>query len=126
MNEIMSNLENTFEQLFDYYRTDSSVRQMFTDLKIAVIVKFRDTKRKVLVIIDHDQSISLNPDVESIKPDIKVKVQSEQLLIDLVDGKLPYKEQFKKGRIMITKGLMKIIKIYRKYVGEPSSTHVDD
>jgi hypothetical protein len=122
----MSNLENTFEELFEYYRTDPSVRQMFKDLNISVIVKFKDTKRKFLVIIDQDRSIALKPDIDSIIPDIKVRVKSEQLLIDLVDGKLPVQEQFTKGRIMITKGLLKIIKIYRKYVGEPKSIPSDD
>ena len=115
----MSSIENTFEELFEYYRSDPSVRAMFINLNLLISVKFGDTKRKHFVKIQQDQSIFLEPNTSTEKPDIKVRVKSEQLLIDLVDGNLPVPEQFKKGRIMITKGLVKIIKIYRKYIGEP-------
>ena len=111
-------IENTFEEIFYYYRSDPSIRDMFRDLDLLLMVKFADTKQKYFVTIKQDQSIFLNPAPEK-KPDIKVRVSSEQLLKDLVNGALPVPEQFKKGKIMITKGLMKIIKIYRKYIGDP-------
>lgn len=112
-------IENVFEQIFEYYRSDPSIRAMFKGLDLVIVTKFADTKRKCFVTIQHDESIFLNPAPLVVKPDIKIRISTEQLLVDLVAGKLPVPEQFKKAKIMITKGLMKIIKIYRKYVGEP-------
>lgn len=112
-------IENIFEKLFDFYRSDSSVRSMFEDLDILVTVKFLDTNKKYSITIHQDQEIFLHQYEQQNKPDIKVRVKSKQLFIDLVEGKLPIQKQFTTGKIMITKGLMKIIKIYRKYVGEP-------
>ena len=112
-------IENAFEQIFDYYRADPSISAMFKDLDLLVAAKFADTKQKYYITIKQDQEIFLNSTLPDNKPDIKVRISSEQLLVDLINGDLPVPEQFKKGKIMITKGLMKIIKIYRKYVGEP-------
>ncbi len=111
-------IEDTFEQLFDYYRSDSSVRAMFKDQNLNISVKFGDTKRKFTVKIQQDKSIILEPDSSLDKPDIKIRIKSEHLLTELVNGELPVPAQFAKGRIMITKGFVKIAKIYRKYVKE--------
>ncbi len=117
--KILSIIEDTFEELFEYYRSDSSIRAMFRDLDLTISVKFGDTKRKYFIKIDQDRSIFLESETPNLKPDIKIRISTEKLLKDLVDGAIPISEQFKKGKILITKGFVKIAKIYRKYVGEP-------
>jgi hypothetical protein len=92
---------------------------MFRDLDLKISVKFGDSKRKYFVKIDQDRSIQLEPESANYKPDIKIRIITEKLLADLVDGNLPVPVQFKKGKILITKGFVKIAKIYRKYVGDP-------
>ena len=115
----MKSIEDTFEEIFDYYRSDSSIRAMFEDLDLKISVKFADTNRKYFISVQKDEAINLVPEFLQNKPDIKIRVSSEQLLKDLMQGNLPIPDQFKKGKIIITKGLVKIAKIYRKYIGEP-------
>jgi putative sterol carrier protein len=110
------NVEPLFEEIFIYYRADPTIQAMFEDQKLIIGIKFRDTKESYYIEIDQNKSISLLQSKSTSKPDVRISIQSKSLLSDLLDGKIPLKKQFLNGKIRITKGLVKISKIYRKYV----------
>lgn len=109
-------IENAFEEIFGYYRSDPNIRAMFEGQILTIAVKFVDTKQIYRVNIHQDQTISLESNLSPKKPDIQVKIRSEQILLDLLNGDLPIGETFAKGKVVISKGFVKIARLYRKYV----------
>ncbi|MBN2156878.1 MAG: hypothetical protein JW776_12620 [Candidatus Lokiarchaeota archaeon] len=109
------NVADGFEQIFEYYRLDPNIQKMIEDHSLLIAIKFTDTKSLYMVSIDHER-ILLETNSLSKKPDIRVRIKSEQVFLDLMNGKIPIREPFVKGKIIIVKGFGKIVKLYRKYV----------
>jgi len=109
-------IEDAFEQIFHYYRSDENIRAIFAGESLSIVLKFLDTKRTFNINIHEDQEILLDSNTPLKKPDVLVRIRSEQILLDLINGEIPVAEPFAKGKIIIVKGFTKIARLYRKYV----------
>jgi len=110
----ITNIDDAFENVFNYYRSDPTIRAMFKEENLAIAVKFGDTKRVYTVNVRQDQEIFLDRNPPMNKPDIRIKIKSEQVLLDLVNEDLLLTKAFAKMQIRIAKGVIKIAKLARK------------
>lgn len=110
----ITSTDAALEKIIDFYRQDERVRMLFGDKELRIQVKFLDTNRIYSVKIQqgYDISLELNPTME--RSNIRIKIQTEQVLFDVINKDVPLSDALLARNIRISKGGFKFLRLSRK------------
>ncbi|MFW9970430.1 MAG: SCP2 sterol-binding domain-containing protein, partial [Candidatus Odinarchaeota archaeon] len=70
-------------------------------------IKFQDTDRKVLLLINRDEGIELKDNTTDDTAPVKIEFSGEQVMIDLFNKELGAVKAYSDGKIKVIEGNMR-------------------
>ena len=110
----ITSVDTALEKILAFYRSDEKFRAVFQDRNLSIAVKFADTKRVYTIKIQQDGEISLDSNPSLNSPDIRFKIRTEQLLMDMLNKDVPLGDAKMSRQIVIDKGEVLFARLLRK------------
>ena len=110
----ITSIESGMQKLIDYYHSNQNVQLIFQNENLIARFEFVDTNRQFLIKILRNRDISLLPYTGMEKPDIRIRIKTEQDLLDVINKNLFINDAITERRIVIKKGFLKLARLARK------------
>lgn len=97
-------VEDCLEEIKNRYNNNEKVRKKLAKYNDPIQMKFLDTERKVLLLIDNDQGIEVKDKSGDDSAPVKIDFAGEHVIIDLFNKELGAVKAYSDGKIKIVEG----------------------
>jgi len=92
------------EEIKNRYNNDEKVRKKLAKYNDLIQIKFLDTERKVLLLINKDEGIEIKDNTGDDTAPVKIDFAGEYVMIDLFNKELGAVKAYSDGKIKIVEG----------------------
>ncbi|MFW9826963.1 MAG: SCP2 sterol-binding domain-containing protein [Candidatus Thorarchaeota archaeon] len=100
-------IEECLEEIKNRYKNNEKVRKKLAKYDEPIQMKFLDSNRKVLLLINKDQGIDIKDNTGDDKAPVKIEFVAEDVIFDLFNKKLGAVKAYSDGKIKIIEGNMR-------------------
>jgi hypothetical protein len=97
-------IENCLEEIKNRYNHNEKVRKKLAKYDDPIQIKFLDTGRKVLILINKDEGIEIKDHCGDDAAPVKIDFTGEYVMIDLFNKELGAVKAYSDGKIKIVEG----------------------
>ncbi len=97
-------IEDCLEEIKNRYNNNEKVRKKLAKYNASIQMKFLDTDRKVLLLINNDQGIEVKDKSGDDSAPVKIDFAGEYVIIDLFNKELGAVKAYSDGKIKIVEG----------------------
>jgi len=98
------NIEDCLEEIKNRYCNNEKVRKKLVKYDEPIQMKFLDTQRKALLLINKDEGIEVIDNTGDDTAPVKIEFIGEQVMIDLFNKELGAVKAYSDGKIKIIEG----------------------
>ena len=100
------------KEIENRYQTTEKVRKKLADYEDNIQLRFLDSERVVLFLINRDQGIEIRDNQGDDQAPVKIEFTSEQVMMDLFNKELSAIKAYSAGKIKIQEGsIRKLMKL---------------
>lgn len=99
-----TDIESCLKEIENRYVNTEKVRKKLANFNEPIQVKFLDTNRFVLLLIDKDQGIEIKDHSQDDNATVKIEFSAEQDMLDLFNKELGAVKAYSSGKIKIVEG----------------------
>ncbi len=100
-------IHECLEEIKNRYNLNEKVRKKLAKYDEPIQMKFQDTDRKVLLLINKDEGIEIKDNTGDDTAPVKIDFTGEQVMIDLFNKELGAVKAYSDGKIKIVEGNMR-------------------
>ena len=100
-------IEDCLEEIKNRYNHNEKIRKKLVKYDDPIQMKFNDTKRKALLLINKDEGIEAKDNTGDDTAPVKIEFTGEQVLIDLFNKELGAVKAYSDGKIKVIEGNMR-------------------
>lgn len=100
-------IEECLEEIKNRYNNNEKIRKKLAKYDEPIQMKFLDTNRKVLILINKDQGIEIKNNKGDDSAPVKIEFIGEDIIFDLFNKKLGAVKAYSDGKIKIIEGNMR-------------------
>ncbi len=97
-------IEECLEEIKNRYNNNEKVRNKLAKYNDSIQIKFSDTDRKVILLINKDEGIEIKDKSGDDTAPVKIEFSEEQAMIDLFNKELGAVKAYSDGKIKIVEG----------------------
>lgn len=97
-------INDCLEEIKNRYNNNEKVRKKLAKYEEPIQVKFLDTDRKVLILINKDQGIEIRDNTGDDNANVKIEFTGENVMIKLFNKELGAIKAYSVGKIKIIEG----------------------
>ncbi len=97
-------IEECLEEIKNRYDINEKVRKKLAKYDDPIQLKFLDTERKVLVLVNKDEGIEIKDNAGDDTAPVKIEFVGEYVMIDLFNKELGAVKAYSDGKIKIVEG----------------------
>jgi len=97
-------VKECLEEIKNRYNSDEKVRKKLAKYNDSIQMKFLDTERKVLLLINKDEGIEIKDNTGDDTAPVKIDFAGEYEMIDLFNKELGAVKAYSDGKIKIVEG----------------------
>jgi putative sterol carrier protein len=101
------NIEACLNEIENRYVNTEKVKKKLANFNEPIQIKFLDTNRYVLLLINKDQGIEIKDQSKDAKATVKIEFSAEQDMLDLFNKELGAVKAYSIGKIKIIEGNMR-------------------
>ncbi|NHJ23336.1 MAG: hypothetical protein EAX89_02085 [Candidatus Lokiarchaeota archaeon] len=106
------NIESCLKEIENRYLSTEKVRKKLADYDDTIQLRFLDSGRLVLFLINKDQAIEIRDRSGDDNAPVKIEFTSEQVMLDLFNKELSAIKAYSAGKIKIQEGsIRKLMKL---------------
>jgi len=102
-----SNVDDCLKEIENRYVNTEKVRKKLANFNEPIQIKFLDTNRYVLLLINKDQGIEIKDQSKDDNATVKIDFTAEQDMVDLFNKELGAVKAYSIGKIKIIEGNMR-------------------
>jgi len=107
-----NDIESCLKEIENRYRSTEKVRKKLADYEDNIQLRFLDSNRHVVFLINKDQGIEIKDKVSDEGAPVKIEFTSEQVMLDLFNKELSAIKAYSAGKIKIQEGsIRKLMKL---------------
>jgi hypothetical protein len=103
MTEFMR-IEECLEEIKNRYNNNEKIRKKLVKYDDPIQMKFQDTDRKALLLINKDEGIEVKDNAGDDTAPVKIEFTGEQVMIDLFNKELGAVKAYSDGKIKVIEG----------------------
>ncbi len=100
-------IEECLEEIKNRYNNNEKIRKKLAKYEEPIQMKFQDTNRKALLLINKDQGIEVKDNTGDDTAPVKIDFTGEQVMIDLFNKELGAVKAYSDGKIKVIEGNMR-------------------
>ncbi len=100
-------LVECLEEIKNRYNNNEKIRKKLAKYDEPIQMKFQDTNRKVLLLINKDEGIEVKDNNGDDTAPVKIDFTGEQVMIDLFNKELGAVKAYSDGKIKVVEGNMR-------------------
>jgi len=108
------NVEDCLKEIERRYNENEKAREKLSSFHNPIQMRFLDTDRKALLLINGDQGIKVKDNIGDENATIKIDFTEEQVLMDLLNGEIGGVKAYSSGKIKIAEGSIRNLMKLRK------------
>ena len=106
------NIESCLDEIESRYNNTEKVRRKLATYDDNIQLRFLDTQRDVLFLINKDQGIKIKDKTGDETAPVKIEFTAEQVMLDLFNDQLGAVKAYSAGKIKIIEGsIRKLMKL---------------
>lgn len=99
-----TNIESCLKEIENRYINTEKVRKKLANFNEPIQIKFLDTNRCALILINKDQGIEIKDQSKSENATVMIEFSAEQDMLDLFNKELGAVKAYSSGKIKILEG----------------------
>ena len=100
-------IEDCLEEIRNRYNNNEKIRKKLAKYDEPIQMKFQDTNRKVLLLINKDDGIEVKDNTGDDTAPVKIEFTGEQVMVDLFNKELGAVKAYSDGKIKVIEGNMR-------------------
>jgi len=100
-------INECLQEIRNRYNNNEKIRKKLAKYDEPIQIKFQDTNRKVLLLINKDEGIELKDNTGDDTAPVKIEFRGEQVMIDLFNKELGAVKAYSDGKIKVIEGNMR-------------------
>lgn len=100
-------IESCLKEIENRYINTEKVRKKLANYDEPIQIKFLDTNRSVLLLVNKDQGIEVKDNASDESAPIKIEFIAEQTMLDLFNKELGAVKAYSSGKIKVVEGKIK-------------------
>ncbi|MFX0002728.1 MAG: SCP2 sterol-binding domain-containing protein [Candidatus Hermodarchaeota archaeon] len=97
-------IEECLEEIKNRYNNNEKIRKKLVKYDDPIQIKFQDTERKALLLINNDEGIEVKENIGDDTAPVKIEFTGEQVMIDLFNKDLGAVKAYSDGKIKVIEG----------------------
>lgn len=97
-------VEECLEEIKNRYNNNEKIRKKLVKYDDPIQIKFQDTDRKALLLINKDEGIEVKDNAGDDTAPVKIEFTGEQVMIDLFNKELGAVKAYSDGKIKVIEG----------------------
>ena len=97
-------IEECLEEIKNRYNNNEKIRKKLVKYDDPIQIKFQDTERKALLLINNDEGIEVKENTGDDTAPVKIEFTGEQVMIDLFNKELGAVKAYSDGKIKVIQG----------------------
>ncbi|MFX1436286.1 MAG: SCP2 sterol-binding domain-containing protein [Promethearchaeota archaeon] len=97
-------IEECLEEIKNRYNNNEKIRKKLVKYDDPIQIKFQDTERKALLLINNDEGIEVKENTGDDTAPVKIEFTGEQVMIDLFNKDLGAVKAYSDGKIKVIEG----------------------
>ena len=97
-------IEECLEEIKNRYNNNEKIRKKLVKYDDPIQMKFQDTDRKALLLINKDEGIEVKDNAGDDTAPVKIEFTGEQVMIDLFNKELGAVKAYSDGKIKVIEG----------------------
>ena len=97
-------IKECLEEIRNRYDNEEKVKKKLAKFNDTIQLKFLDTERKVLLLINKDEGIEIKDNAGDDTAPVKIEFAGEHVMIDLFNKELGAVKAYSDGKIKIVEG----------------------
>ncbi|MFX0038615.1 MAG: SCP2 sterol-binding domain-containing protein [Promethearchaeota archaeon] len=97
-------IEECLEEIKNRYNNNEKIRKKLVKYDDPIQIKFQDTDRKALLLINKDEGIEVKDNAGDDTAPVKIEFTGEQVMIDLFNKELGAVKAYSDGKIKVIEG----------------------
>ena len=110
----ISSIKDGFKLIIDRYNSEEKIRKKLVNYDDPIEITFLDNLHKAMIIVNKDQGIEIKDNVGNDNALVKIHFESEQVMIDLFNGKIGAVGAYSSGKIKVVAGKIRNLIKLRK------------
>ena len=102
-----NSIESCLKEIENRYVTTEKVRRKLANYDEPIQIKFLDTKRSVMLLVNKDQGIEVKDNTSDENAPVKIDFISEKTMIELFNKELGAVKAYSSGKIKVIEGKIK-------------------
>lgn len=98
------NIESCLKEIEDRYITNEKVKKKLANYDEPIQIKFLDSNRSVLLLINKDQGIEIKNNTSDEDAPVKIEFSSEKIMLDLFNKEIGAVKAYSAGKIKVIEG----------------------
>ena len=100
-------IESCLKEIENRYINTDKVRKKLANYDEPIQIKFLDTNRSVLLIVNKDQGIEVKDNANDENAPVKIEFVTENTMLDLFNKELGAVKAYSSGKIKVVEGKIK-------------------
>jgi hypothetical protein len=97
-------VEACLKEMENRYNNTEKVRRKLANYEEPIQVKFLDTNRKVMILVNKDQGIEVKDNTGDDSAPVKIEFVSEQTMLELYNKEIGAVKAYSSGKIKVIEG----------------------
>jgi hypothetical protein len=98
------NIESCLKEIEDRYNTNEKVKKKLANYDEPIQIKFLDSNRSVLLLINKDQGIEIKNNTSDEDAPVKIEFSSEKIMLELFNKEIGAVKAYSAGKIKVIEG----------------------
>lgn len=98
------NIESCLKEIEDRYNTNEKVKKKLANYDEPIQIKFLDSHRSVLLLINKDQGIEIKNNTSDEDAPVKIEFSSEKIMLELFNKEIGAVKAYSAGKIKVIEG----------------------
>ena len=97
-------IESCLKEIERRYQDTEKVRRKLANYEDPIQIKFLDTNRSVMLLVNKDQGIEIKDNLSDENAPVKIEFSSEKVMVDLFNKKIGAVKAYSTGKIKVIEG----------------------
>ena len=102
-----NNIESCLKEIENRYINIDKVRKKLANYDEPIQIRFLDTNRRVLILVNKDQGIDVKDNASDENAPVKIDFITEKTMVDLFNKELGAVKAYSSGKIKVVEGKIK-------------------
>jgi len=102
-----NNIESCLKEIENRYINIDKVRKKLANYDEPIQIRFLDTNRRVLILVNKDQGIDVKDNASDENAPVKIDFITEKTMLDLFNKELGAVKAYSSGKIKVVEGKIK-------------------